>query len=76
MPVISSKGPKKPKTYRRRKSKRLITRPQLAEELGIHVETAKRWERAGKLPRPYKFGGKVAFYDREQVEKAIQESLT
>ena len=44
---------------------RLLDRRELAELLGVHPDTTKRWQRDGHLPPPIKVGigrgGKVAW---------------
>jgi DNA-binding transcriptional MerR regulator len=50
-----------------------MDRREFAELLGIHVETLKRLERQGKIPKPSRFGG-ILRYDRSVVERFLQEA--
>ena len=56
------------------KENRNLTRKQLADRLGVHVETIKRWERAGKL-EPVHFGPRTIRYSIGYVEKLEVKGL-
>jgi predicted DNA-binding transcriptional regulator AlpA len=67
------KKPARPRTYTRRISSRFMDRREFAEMLGIHIETLKRLERRGKIPKPSRFGG-ILRYDRSVVEQFLKEA--
>jgi predicted DNA-binding transcriptional regulator AlpA len=67
------KKPARPRTYTRRTSSRFMDRREFAEMLGIHIETLKRLERQGKIPKPSRFGG-ILRNDRSVVEQFLQEA--
>ena len=64
---------RKKRTYTRRISSRFMDRREFAEMLGIHIETLKRLERQGKIPKPSRFGG-ILRYDRSVVEQFLKEA--
>ena len=50
----------------------LLTRKQVAEYLGVHTETIKRYQRRGTLPAIV-INSRVTRYDPADVEKLIHE---
>jgi excisionase family DNA binding protein len=69
---MSTKSVKK-RPYKRRISPRFMDRHEFAELLAVHVETLKRLERKGKIPKPSRFGG-ILRYDRATVEQFLKEA--
>ena len=51
-----------------------LTRKQLATRLGVHTETIKRWERAGRLT-PRHFGPRTIRYTAEYVESLERDGV-
>ena len=39
----------------------LVTRDQLAEQLGVCIDTLVQWSRRDYGPRPIKFGGRIRY---------------
>jgi predicted DNA-binding transcriptional regulator AlpA len=68
----------KPKAPSRRKpygsSTRFMNRQELANLLGLHVETVKRREKTAGWPRPVRISSKVVIYDRTDIERFLQEA--
>ena len=64
-PAVKDKPKRK---YTKVRSVRFIDRPELASLLGVHIETVKRMEKDGRLPKPLKFGPKIALHDRAVIE--------
>jgi excisionase family DNA binding protein len=50
----------------------LLTTRQVAEWLGVHDETVRRWVKAGVL-RSVRLGGAVRF-ERSEVDRMIEEA--
>jgi DNA-binding transcriptional MerR regulator len=50
-----------------------MDRREFAELLAVHIETLKRLERQGKVPKPSRFGG-ILRYDRSVVEQFLKEA--
>ena len=51
----------------------LISRIEIAAELGVQPQTIKHWERAGWFPRPKKtLSLKRIYYDRDEVRRALE----
>jgi excisionase family DNA binding protein len=50
------------------KRERLLTARQVAERLGLSVETILRWHRSGKLPGGRRLGSNVLRFDRQELE--------
>lgn len=50
-----------------------ITCAQLAATLGVHHLTPYKWVRAGRLPRPYKFGAGASRWKVSEVREAINK---
>ena len=50
----------------------LLTRKQVAQHLGVHTETIKRYQQRGTLPAIV-INSRVTRYDPADVEKLIQE---
>ena len=44
---------------------RLLSAKQLGHQLGVDVRTIRRYDAAGKLPRPIRFGGSVRWRQEE-----------
>jgi predicted DNA-binding transcriptional regulator AlpA len=51
-----------------------MNRQELANLLGVHVETVKRREKTDSWPRPVRITSKVVLYDRTDVERFLQEA--
>jgi len=51
-----------------------LTRKELAARLGVHVETVKRWERAGRLT-PRHFGPRTIRYTADYVETLERDGI-
>ena len=50
----------------------LISRIEIAAELGVQPQTIAHWERAGWFPRPKKkLSLKRIYYDRDEVKAAL-----
>ena len=54
---------------------RLISRQQIALDLGIHLETVKRMESEGRLPPPLRISRKLIRYDRAAYEECLRAAL-
>ena len=54
------------------KKEKLMNAKQLCEFLGIHISTLNVWKVSGKIP--YKRLGKRIFFEKKQVEAALQDS--
>jgi predicted DNA-binding transcriptional regulator AlpA len=55
----------------------LISRLEIAADLGVQSQTIAHWERAGWFPRPkQKLSLKRIYYDREEVQAAIEARAT
>lgn len=51
---------------------RLISRIEIAADLGVQPQTIAHWERAGWFPRPkMKLSLKRIYYDRDEVNAAL-----
>jgi excisionase family DNA binding protein len=53
----------------------MLTRKQVAARCGVHVETIKRWGRAGLLP-VHRINSRLTRYESADVEKFLAESRT
>ena len=51
-----------------------LTRKQLATRFGVHCQTIKRWERAGRL-RPKRFGPRTIRYPVAYVEELERNGI-
>lgn len=50
----------------------LISRTEIAAELGVQTQTIAHWERAGWFPKPkLKLSLKRIYYDRAEVKAAV-----
>ena len=52
--------------------RRLMTRREVAERLGVHTETIKRYQRRGRLPAVV-LNSRVTRYEQAAVERLINE---
>lgn len=58
--------------YQRMDHDNLISRIEIAAEIGVQPQTIKHWERAGWFPRPKKqLSLKRIYYDRDEVKAAL-----
>ena len=54
--------------------KQLVSRIEIAEQLGVQPQTIAHWERAGWFPRPKKkLSLKRIYYDRAEVRAALEK---
>jgi len=51
-----------------------LTRKELAARFGVHVETIKRWERAGRL-EPIHYGPRTIRYPMSYVEALERDGI-
>lgn len=52
--------------------KNLISRAELASDLGVQTQTIAKWERLGKFPPPKEYvSDRLILYDRAEVRRAI-----
>jgi predicted site-specific integrase-resolvase len=53
--------------------KNLISRIEIATQLGIEPQTIARWSRRGLFPQPKEcLSDRLILYDREQVQRAME----
>ena len=51
-----------------------LTRQQVANRFGVHVETIKRWEKAGRL-EPLHLGPRTIRYPLPYVESLLSDGI-
>jgi len=52
--------------------KNLISRTELASDLGVQTQTIAKWERLGMFPLPKEYvSDRLILYDRTEVRRAI-----
>ena len=52
--------------------KNLISRTELASDLGVQTQTIAKWERLGMFPQPKEYvSDRLILYDRTEVRRAI-----
>ena len=53
--------------------KNLISRAELASNLGVQTQTIAKWERLGIFPAPKEYASdRLILYDRDEVRRAIE----
>jgi excisionase family DNA binding protein len=55
-------------------TERFLDRVGVAQLLGVHLETVKRMERDGRLPKPIAFGLRVVRHERAAIEKYLEQA--
>jgi predicted DNA-binding transcriptional regulator AlpA len=53
----------------------LLSRKALAARWRCHIETLKRWEVAGRLPKPIKIGAKFLRYKLSDIEAIERQNV-
>jgi excisionase family DNA binding protein len=51
---------------------RLITAREIAERLGVSVETVLRWRRSGKLPAGYRLASGVLRWREDELDRWLE----
>jgi predicted DNA-binding transcriptional regulator AlpA len=64
-----------PKLLKKTDSSRYISRQEIAEDLGIHIETVKRMEAEKRLPPAIRLSPKLIRYDRAAYEECLRTAL-
>lgn len=53
---------------------RLVSRLELARELGVEPQTIAKWERQGWFPKPHLIvSDRLILYEREPIETALRK---